>query len=234
MLNVREPAELTRVILATAVILKGCVWTIASPEIRLILIIAGTLALLDRWTRLAMGCVAVLGFYVVVSGQHYTNHVALMTAMTALAAFATPPATGFARDGTHFLMMVQISAVYFWAGAWKVNAAFLTGSILTLETDRSWLVELVGVSMPLPWVFAIATIVGEIVLAFALWIPNAVRWAFGLAAVLHVGMVLGVGTSYVVTIELLVFALLCASSFPLFAERARRLRAHTEPARTLS
>ncbi|MFP3908049.1 MAG: HTTM domain-containing protein [Acidimicrobiales bacterium] len=231
----RHAVELNRVLLGTAIVVKGCFWPAAPQTIALVFIVSGLLAVASaRFARFGFATVAALSWMLLVSDQYYANHAYLLATMSTLAVFVAPqPDASRTRPGpraAHLLMMVQVATVYFWAGAWKINAAFLTGSILTLEWRASWLLGDLGLDTPLLEVLAAGTIVIEITLAALLWSRRlVVPWAVGLGSVLHLGMVLTVGRSTTITAKLVVFALLCASTYPLFVQRATRADAPTGP-----
>jgi hypothetical protein len=84
-------------------------------------------------------------------------------------------------------------------------------------------------------VLAAATIVLEIGVAVLLWVRRSAHVGVGVALLLHAGMIVTVGATWIVTAELVVFALLCASSFPLFLHRRASAPAgQPAPARTFS
>lgn len=222
----RRAVELNRVLLGAAIVVKGCFWPTAPQAIALVFVAGGLLAVASaRFARFGFAAVGALSWVFLLGDQYYANHAYLLATMSTLAVLVAPQgdnARGACAPGpAHLLMMVQVAAVYFWAGVWKINAAFLTGSILTLEWRASWLLGDLGIGTPLVEVLAAGAILIEIALAAALWSRRLiVPWAVGLGAVLHLGMILTVGRSTTITAELVVFALLCASAYPLFVRRA--------------
>lgn len=107
------------------------------------------------------------------------------------------------------LMMTQVSVVYLFAGLSKLQPTFLSGRPLS---GWMWLDLPPRGYAVLAW----ATVVTEIGLAFALWIPRTRRAATVLGGILHLSIVtlLSGGNLWLVA-----FALTTMSTYPLFLTR---------------
>ncbi|MCI0543876.1 MAG: HTTM domain-containing protein [Actinobacteria bacterium] len=159
-----------------------------------------------------VGCLAVM---LALDRQTYSNHLYLMAWMVLLLAVAA----GGARIGrvvprwTLLLLMLQVSIVYFFSGISKINDDFLSGLALAGVLDRG-LISLPGVlaRRDVLVTVAILTIVVEVFLAFALWLPRYRKPAIALGVALHLAIV----TLLADTVELAVFSALMLSTYPLF------------------
>lgn len=67
---------------------------------------------------------------------------------------------------------------------------------------------------------AALTVILEVLVAVLFWFRSYVRAAAVIGLVLHAGMIVSVGPTAIVKAELVVFALLCGSTYPLFLWRA--------------
>lgn len=152
--------------------------------------------------------------------QTYSSHHLLITLLLAYLSFARSGERGsLARHRSpdrsdvpwwpQLLMMTQVSALYLFAGLSKMNPRFVSGRPLQ---DWMWL------EGPL-WLFqalAVATIVTEMFLAFALWVPR-LRVAAVIAGVaLHLGILFGLSDQ---TVVLIAFAAASLSTYWLFLSR---------------
>lgn len=224
MLSRLAPRSTTRMLVGTALALKGVAWVGAPSGVRLALATAGLLTVADRYTAQVLAASSLVIGLVLVSGADYANHLYLLGLMSAFGALANlrHPTT---REVGRFLMLSQVSITYFWAAVWKVNPVFLTGSVLAVEWHRNWLLGSFLPGGAFLVACALITVVGELALAAGLWTDRFRRPVVALGLILHAGMILTIGEDWVTTMELVVFALLCASSFPLFLERVPRLEA---------
>lgn len=211
-----------RVLLGAALVVKGVSWPHAPTPVALVLVVAGLVAIHGRWARPAFAAAAVLVWLVFASGSYRANHFALMAVLTTFAA-AIAPSDRSRRpidELAVLLTMVQVATVYLYAAVWKVDPEFLSGAVLRYEWGRSWLAGPGGAPEWLAVGAAVATITGEVAVAGLLWARRTVRWGIGLGVVLHVGMILSIGAAPHTTGELICFALLCGSSYPLFLARS--------------
>jgi hypothetical protein len=213
-----SPLRWSQVLLGTALVLKGLTWPPMPWTVELALVAAGTLAILRVRTDAALLAGGAV-LWIVVLGDHYwANHVYLLAVMTTLCGVASagPVAASIGKP----LMAIQVSAVYLWAGLWKLNATFLTGTVVLFEWRNSHLVG--GFDLPegLAIAAGVSAVAAELVIAGLLWVRRAVLVAIVMGACLHLGMVVSIGGGWVQTAELVVFALACGSAYPVFAERA--------------
>jgi hypothetical protein len=188
----------------------------------LLLIAGGGLCLVAH--RLVRGggiAIAVGGLFAVLADERlYSNHLWLLVLLVALTALTKAPAErrGEGLPYGH-LVLVQISVVYGFAAVSKLNLAFISGGVLwadlTAEGALVPLPELVVTRQRPLMALALATVVIELVLAVGLWVPWVRRGAAVLGVFFHLGLVALVPGWE----ELLVFALLCWSTYPLFLTR---------------
>ena len=162
--------------------------------------------------------------------QTYSSHVLLLAVLCLLLALGQPGAA-FSLDARlhgprrtisawpQLLVMVQISVVYFFAAASKVNPAFLNGEVLGGST---WL-PVPDATLPVVAVGAVAT---EFFLAVALWFRGTRRLAYLLGLGLHLAITVTLNLPLV----LFAFSLLCLSCYPLFGARySSRAATSSEP-----
>jgi hypothetical protein len=226
MLTGLSPGPMPRVLLGAALTVKAVAWFDAPPGLRLLLLAAGLCTVSNRHAPVALTASAAVIGLILATGIDYANHLYLLGLMCALGALAFV-GHPVGRIG-QCLMGAQVSITYFWAAVWKLNLVFLTGSVLAVEWERSWLL---GSYLPrgaLTIVCAVITIVGELLLAVGLWSPGGRGRAVvvPLGAILHAGMILTIGEDLETTLELVVFALLCMTVYPFHGARSSTSRAH--------
>ncbi|MBK5222380.1 MAG: hypothetical protein JJE52_05815 [Acidimicrobiia bacterium] len=204
------------VLLGAALVAKSLSWVDEVPTIGWSLLIVGLVAIAGRTARLAFAVASLLIWTALTTGGYESHHFTLLGLLTAYAAM--PGRSD--HPGLHvteLLAMVQVSTVYAWAAIWKLNPDFLTGSVVWIEWSTSWLLGPPSVPQWVVIAAAAVTILGELVLAGALWARRLpAMWVLGLAALLHGGMILSIGSDLDTTVELVSFALACGSTFPLF------------------
>ncbi len=152
--------------------------------------------------------------------QTYSSHHLLATLLLAYLAFAeagrrwgvgalrSPPGATV-RWWPQALMMTQVTALYLFAALSKINPRFLSGHPL-----QEWM----WIDWPL-WMFqslAFATVVTELFLAVALWIPRLRAFAVVAGVGLHAGIVIGLAEQ---TLVLTGFAAASMSTYWLFLTR---------------
>lgn len=152
--------------------------------------------------------------------QTYSNHLVLLTALSALLVLCRPAASwrlGGSGGPTRVpawplvSLMTQVSVLYLFAALSKLNGYWLSGQLL----EDHLRVTVPGAALPL---MAAATVVIELVLAAGLWWGHRIWWLIAGAGVgLHVSIVLMMNNP----LPLLAFALLSWSVYPLFWQRAR-------------
>jgi hypothetical protein len=151
--------------------------------------------------------------------QTYSNHRVLITLLVAYLVFARSDTAWAARrragpEATvpwwpQLLMMTQLSVCYFFAAASKINPDFVGGDLFV--TWLRW--PLPEFSYPL---MAVATILTEFFLAFALWWRRTRLIAAAVGVALHVSIVAGMAEQ---TVPLTAFALACVPVYGLFLTR---------------
>lgn len=162
-----------------------------------------------------------LAFALFLDLQTYSNHLYLMTLLVALltladgsAALSLPRATP--RPVPFWgclLVMTQVSAVYLFAALTKLNSDFLSGSVVSSAMSGGVLTPPSFLTTPTARsALAVATILGELLLAVGLWF----RFTRPLAVVAGIGLHAGITLFMSDTWELLAFSLLMFAAYPLF------------------
>jgi hypothetical protein len=181
---------------AGAILPVWCVW-----------MLAGVAFLLGWHTRWAGGALFV-ALVCVLSGdqQLYSNHLYLLATIVGL---FTLLETGWVARPI-LLLRLQVSIVYGFAALAKVNVAYLSGAVLNIYIGHGSVVpfpdglRVAVVMAPLAWL----SIIGEGMLATGFWLP---RWRMGatvLGVLMHVGMVLFLGTPLALAVfAVMMFAL---------------------------
>jgi hypothetical protein len=190
----------------------------------LVLLAAGGLCLVaDRAVRGGGIAVAIGGLLALsADARLYSNHLWLLALLAALAALTAPRARVQA-EALPFghLVLLQVSVVYGFAALSKLNAGFISGGVLWSELSGE------GALLPMPdpvltqqpmMALALATVSIELALAVGLWTRRARSGAAVLGIAFHFGLIAMVPGWE----ELLVFALLCWSTYPLFLARGTR------------
>jgi hypothetical protein len=156
--------------------------------------------------------------------QMISNHLTLMIALCLLIALGRPGAALSARPSQHtafvaywpvFLLKVQLSTLYLFTSVSKINAAWLSGLAfrnsvphLVLLPDR-----MVG---PVTVMLAVTSVVIELSLAFALWLPRVRAAAAMVGFVFHVGIIVAMPPP-----ALAPFGLMALALYPLFFQQPR-------------
>lgn len=168
---------------------------------------------------------AILAAVLMADQQLYSNHLYLLTLLVGLltvaragSAVSVDARLGRGRNEISgwapWLIRVQVSIVYLFAALSKVNATFLSGTVVavTLRTEGP-------LAIPLAWrtfepmaTLSILAILTELFLAVALWLPTWRRLAFVVGLGLHAGIAIW----FVPTAELLVFALIILAPYLFF------------------
>ena len=145
--------------------------------------------------------------------QTYNSHQMLASLLIGYLAFAGPDAEWAVRPGrpakrpdATVLMMTQLSACYLFASLSKMTVRFLSGVPLDGWTWPD-LPRLVFAAM------AVGTVVVELYIAVALWLPRWRPMAFALGAGLHLSIPILMVDQ---TLPLISFGLTCLCLYPLF------------------
>lgn len=152
--------------------------------------------------------------------QLYSSHGTLLTILLVFLAFAKSDQRWALSSRRHkdalgvpwwpqFLMMTQVSVVYFYAGLSKLQPTFLSGRSLS---GLMWMDLPIGGYALLAW----ATVVTELGLTVALWIRRTRRVAVALGLTLHGSIVTLLSGE---NLWLVAFALATMSTYSLFLTR---------------
>jgi len=186
-------------------------------------------AMLVGWrTRLAAAALCVtLASVLVLDQQLFSNHLYLMVLLTALLAFANSGAaisvdswrSGEQKEVSRWpvwLLQVEVSVVYLFAAAAKVNPDFLSGSAVATSLRR------VGpLAVPDAWrsmepmlILAVMAVCAEAFLAVAIWSRRWRPTAFVVALGLHASLALWFSPTY----PLIIFAVAMMPLLVLFLD----------------
>jgi predicted DCC family thiol-disulfide oxidoreductase YuxK len=165
--------------------------------------------------------------------QLYSNHLYLLTWLVGLltladagAAFSVDALRGRGRDlgrGRRtiaawplWLLRVQLSVLYLFAGISKIGATYLSGSVvaLSLRTHGPFAFPAEWRTFEVMAVLSIVSILAEVGLAIALWLPRWRRTAFVVGLLLHLGIALWFDP----TVPLIVFAVIALAPYVLFLD----------------
>jgi predicted DCC family thiol-disulfide oxidoreductase YuxK len=177
------------------------------------------------WAGIALA--AILAGVLVSDQQLYSNHLYLLTLLVGLLTIGRAGAaiSGDARLGRGRseipvwplqLIRIQVSIVYFFAAVSKLNAAYLSGSVvaMTLRTDGPLALPEGFRTFEVMFAASLLAILLELFLAAALWLPRWRRTAF----VIGLGMHLGIAVWMEPTLPLALFALVILSPYILFLD----------------
>ena len=152
----------------------------------------------------AAGLAVVAAAAMALDFQAYSNHLALLVALSALLALGSPSAAwsldarlGRSRAGIPywpvFLIKLQIATMYGYAAVAKINGTFLGGEVFAARW-RPRVTELVEpLGDPFLIAAAILTVLAEGFLAMALWNARLRPVALPLGVGLHLGIVVTIG-----------------------------------------
>jgi len=164
---------------------------------------AASLALGFRTRISGLTLAAVLGYTLCLDQQLYSNHQYLMILLATLLALGTGGAVwsaDAARSGARatvpgwlsLCLRVQLTLVYLFGALSKLNPTYLNGVILAGYLRPELLRRLPNQAADHAVVIlAVAAVLTELFLAFALWSPRLRRWALLAGVGLHGAMLLG-------------------------------------------
>lgn len=197
--------------------------------------VVAAVAFAAGWKTRSAGAVliGVLSYVMLLDHQLYSNHLYLMMLMTVLLTLARSGATlslDARREGSLdsipawpvALIRLQVSIVYLFATAAKLNLYFLSGVVLRVH------IRLPGIEAAPPWVFtwlALASVATEAFLAVAFWNRRLRPLAF----VVGIGFHLTILATIRLVPDLLTFALLMASAYLAFFSSITPVGGETGP-----
>lgn len=166
---------------------------------------------IGAWVRISgLLLAATMGATLFIDQQLYFSHLYLLALIVLLIALAAPEN----RSETVLywpilLLKLQLSIVYLFAALSKMNSQYLSGFMLAANFRKSLI--------PPPTVlsaFAVASILVEVFLAFALWSTRLRKPAVIIGIVFHAGMVFSLAPTVIA--QLALFAVECLALYPLF------------------
>ena len=180
------------------------------------------------------GLAVVLAAVLASDQQLYSNHLYLLLILVVLltiggsgSAVSLDARRGAgstsAQTWALLLVRVQVTIVYLFAALAKVNAAFLSGTVVAVTLRREG-----PLAVPIDWrtfepmvVLSVIAVLTELFLAIALWLPRWRRPAFVTGFGLHVGIAIW----FVPTGQLAIFSLIILAPYLLFLDAPRRAAA---------
>lgn len=185
-------------------------------------LLAAAAAFAAGWCTRAAGGVltGLLAWILLLDRQLYSNHLYLLLLLVLLLSLARSGAA-FSVDARRrrprnaipgwpvLLMRMQVSIVYVFAAAAKLNAMFLSGAVLRLY------IRLPGMDRLPPVFFALlaaASVATELFLALAFWSPRLRKLAFAVGVAFHLSILLSMRTLP----DLVTFTLLMSSAYLAF------------------
>lgn len=163
--------------------------------------------------------------------QLYSNHLYLLILVTALLTLARS-GSALSLDALLgrgaptipawpvLLLRAQLSIVYAFAALSKINAAFLSGTVVAVTLRRDG-----PLAVPQEWrtfepmaAISLLAVLTELFLAVALWSPRWRRTAFVVGAGLHVGIAIW----FIPTGQLAIFSLIILAPYLLFLDATPR------------
>jgi len=208
---------------------------IGSVPILVLWIGAAGLFAVGAWTPIA-GIVLTMLLAAIVFGdqQLYSNHlylllllVALLTVARAGAAISADARLGRGSERVPGwpldLIRIQVSIVYAFAALSKVNAVYLSGSVVAVYLRREGPLAIPGDwrSFEFMAVLSLLAILSEAFLAICLWLPRWRRAAF----VVGLGMHLSIAIWFDPPIQLWIFGFMVLPTYVLFLNAEPRSRA---------
>ena len=199
-------------------------WHIAALMIWSVLALAVLIGWRARLAAIgALGCGAVM----VTAGAGFfnNNHMYLTTVCMGLVAFsdcerfyAMRPRAGLPDEWPRWMMRIQLSAVYGYAGLQKLNGEFISGDALdsymamTVGPLAPLAHALSGTAVVVPMAYSVVIV--ELGMALLVWSKRTRPLVFGVALPLHIAMLLvaynGIELYGIVLFAILTFALLSA------------------------
>lgn len=191
-------------------------------------LVAAALFAAGLWTTASGTLLTATMAAVLLSDQQlYSNHLYLVVLMAGLltlarsgSALSVDARTGRGRkeipEWPLLLLRIQVSIVYLFAGLSKLNATFLSGTVVAVTLRRDG-----PLAVPLEWrtfepmaVISLMAVLTELFLAVALWLPRWRRAAF----VVGLGMHVGIAMWFVPTDQLMVFSIIILAPYLLFLD----------------
>ena len=179
------------------------------------------------WRPLLSGAVlsVVMAYTLLIDQQTYSNHLYLLLLVVSLVTVAeggrepSEPGTTTVLAWPVTLLKIQVSIVYFFGAVSKINALFLSGTIIYLNL-RPPLKAVAGGFLPALMVVSALSVLLELWLAAALWSPRWRSRAVSIGLAFHVGIVLSLSATE--STQLLVFTVMMSTLYVLFFSHTPR------------
>lgn len=173
----------------------------AWPVVLLIWVLAAAAFAVGAFTRAAGATlVAIAIAFFATDQQLYSNHLYLLTTVVAILTLAgagngfalRPSASSGAARWGRFLLKFQVSVVYAFSALAKLNASYLSGSVMAsyLRGDGPFAIPQAWRSFEAMLVLSVVAVSLEALLAIGLWIPKWRRTAFVAGLGMHLVILL--------------------------------------------
>lgn len=182
-------------------VVEPVAWAIlpAWPVVMLVWIVAAAAFALGISTRVAGAALIALALtFLATDQQLYSNHLYLLTTVVAILTLAgagngfalSPHRETDAAGWGRFLLRFQVSVVYGFSALAKLNASYLSGSVMAsyLRSDGPLAIPQAWRSFEAMLVLSIVAVLVEALLAIGLWIPKWRRNAFVVGLGLHLAI----------------------------------------------
>lgn len=205
-----------------------------APAILLIWLLSG-FAFTAGFATPVSGAILAAVMFALVTGdaQLYSNHaylIAISVAMLTASGAGSSFSIDGRRKGTDALpaaawtiraIRVQVTIMYLFAAAAKMNPSFLSGSVLSASLRRDGIAFPEAlISFESMFVLSLLVIASELFLAWALWRHRWRRWAFVLGLALHGGIVLTMYSAW----DLATFSVVTLALYIAFLDAPRQGR----------
>ena len=195
------------------------------------IVVAAAFAVGFRTTVAGILLTVMLAAVLISDQQAYSNHLYLLSLLTALLTVART-GSAISLDARHrgeaetvaawplYLIRIQVSIVYLFAALSKVNAVFLSGTVVavTLRSEGPLAIPPEWRTFEVMAAVSLLAVLTELFLAAALWLPRWRRTAFVLGLGLHGGIAIW----FIPTDALVVFTLIILAPYLLFLEAPKR------------
>ncbi|HET8783505.1 MAG TPA: HTTM domain-containing protein [Pyrinomonadaceae bacterium] len=162
---------------------------------------------------------AAMGIPLVLDQQLYSSHLyllCLIVLLLTLAEIGRPAQSSSVWRWPILLLQLQLSIVYFFAAITKMNSVYLGGYMLGANLRRN--MPAIAFNPRLLSAMAVASIVVELFLAGAFWVPRLRKTAVVIGLLFHMAMIATLVPE--VAAQLAIFAAACIAIYPFYFLRA--------------
>ena len=163
---------------------------------------------------------AAMGIPLILDQQLYSSHLYLLCLIVLLLTVAEigRPSESSVWRWPILLLQLQLSIVYFFAAITKMNSVYLGGYMLGANLRRN--MPAIAFNPRLLSAMAVASIVIELFLAGAFWVPRLRKSAVVIGILLHLAMIVTLVPE--VAAQLAIFAAACIAIYPFYFLRPEK------------